>query len=218
MIAEELKREQQKREADTFASVAEIFIKRHVKSLRWARAVESTIRREMVARWGDKPIRDVTRRDVVEMLEEIVDGDSRGKKKKASRKPGGRYAARHAFAYASKLFNWAIARNQHGLEFSPCERIKLRDIVGRLTKLLLVTGQRLNDVARTSWPEMPLCPKPAYTSPIRVRRSQSPGSGVAWRSALAIPGVRATRVRRGTMSLAIPACSPIAAPMPSILM
>ena len=85
MIAEELKREQQKREADTFASVAEIFIKRHVKSLRWARAVESTIRREMVARWGDKPIRDVTRRDVVEMLEEIVDGDCRGKKKKASR-------------------------------------------------------------------------------------------------------------------------------------
>lgn len=180
---EELSRAQQKREADTFAGVAEAFIKRHVKNLRWARAVEATIRREMISRWGARPIRDITRRDVVEMLEEIVDGNSKGKRKKGGRKPGGRYAARHAFAYASKLFNWAIARNLYGLEFSPCERIKVRDVVGRaeprqrvltnqeifdvwsaadaegypfgtVTKLLLLTGQRLNDVACMSWAEI----------------------------------------------------------------
>jgi integrase len=167
--------------AGTFSVVAEEFIKRHVSKLRTRKAVASAIRREMIPRWGGKPIAAITRRHVVEMLEEIMDGRVRDKRK--GQRSGGRYAAHHVFAYTSKLFNWAVARDLYDLEFSPCDRIKLREVIGSpeprqrvlndeelglvwraaeeigypfgtLAQLLLVTGQRLNEVARASWDEL----------------------------------------------------------------
>src|SRR5262249_37408024 len=47
--------------ASTFANVAEAFISRHIATKRTARTVERLIRRELISRWGERPISDVNR-------------------------------------------------------------------------------------------------------------------------------------------------------------
>jgi integrase len=100
---------------NTFRTVAEEFIARHVARARTARSIELRIRRELITRWGDRPIAGITRRDVIEMIEEIVDD--------------GRPAAAHAtLAYTKRLFGWAIARDI--IEHSPADRVSARDLIG----------------------------------------------------------------------------------------
>src|ERR1700730_8192835 len=160
------------RRANSFASVAEEFITRHVRKLRSGTEVEAAIRRELIGRWGASPITEIGRRDVVHMLEEVADS-------------GRPYAAHKLFNYASKLFGWAIARSLYGLEVSPCTGIKTSEVVGKkeprqrvlndveiravwtaaeslgypagsFIKMLLVSGQRLREVAEMHWAEIDL--------------------------------------------------------------
>ncbi len=169
---EKRKLDDQQRQANSLAAVAAEFIRRHVSKLRTGDEVESAINRELVSRWGGRPISEISRRDVVGMLDEIVER-------------GTPYAAHHLLAYTRKLFNWAIARGTYGLEHSPCDRIKPSEVIGRkeartrtltdeelrevwqaagvlgypfgpLFKLLLLTGQRLGEAAKMSWSEIDL--------------------------------------------------------------
>ena len=72
----------------------------------------------MIERWGERPITEISRRDVVEVVEAIADS-------------GRPYAAHRTFAYASKLFNWAMARHLYGIEASPCTGIKTSELAGK---------------------------------------------------------------------------------------
>jgi hypothetical protein len=76
------------RRANSPAFVADEFITRHVRKLRSGTEVEAAIRRELIGRWGVKPIVEIGRRDIVHALEEIADS-------------GRAYAAHKTFAYAS---------------------------------------------------------------------------------------------------------------------
>src|SRR5205085_1238034 len=51
--------------ANAFGAIAEQFISRHVQRLRSGPANESTIRHELIERWGSKPITGITRHDVI---------------------------------------------------------------------------------------------------------------------------------------------------------
>lgn len=176
--------EARRQSAKTFAAVAELFIAKHVPTLRTARAVEAMIRRELIPVLGEKPIGEVRRRDIIELIEAIV---ARGDRQKGRMRPksGGRYAARHAFAALSKLFNWAVSRDIEGLDANPVSGIKLGDLLGGvesrdrvlndrevravwhaaegmgypfgpLIQLLLLTGQRLAEIAEAQWSEIDL--------------------------------------------------------------
>ena len=79
--------------------------------------VAATIRREIIPKWQGRPISEIARRDVVKLLEDVVD-DGRAS------------VAHHLLAYLSKLFNWAIARDVYGLQASPITRGMGKDIVG----------------------------------------------------------------------------------------
>ena len=160
------------RRANSFASVAEEFIARHVAKLRSGPEVKAAIRRELIGRWGARPITEINRRDIVHALEEIADS-------------GRPYAAHKLFNYMSKLFGWAIARSLYGLETSPCTGIKTSEVVGKkeprqrvlndteiralwqatdglgypgapFIRMLLITGQRLREVAEMHWAEIDL--------------------------------------------------------------
>jgi Arm DNA-binding domain/Phage integrase central domain len=61
------------RHVDTFAKVMEDYLERHVKGQRKAVDVERDVRRELLTRWGSRPITKITRRDVIAMAEEIKD-------------------------------------------------------------------------------------------------------------------------------------------------
>jgi integrase len=193
-IEERKRREEQQRRKDTFGSVAEEFIKRHVHRLRSARANEALIQRELLgqslrrtrdggklveewvptkdARWRNRPITEITRRDAVELIEGIAD-------------KGSRHQARKTFAAASKLFKWAVHRSTYGLEQSPCAGIdakellgefeprarvlsddelrlvwratkKLRYPFGTLVRALMLSGQRLRELSDARWDEIDL--------------------------------------------------------------
>ena len=54
-----------------FRNVGEDYIKRRVSTQRRARATERVIRNVLIAHWGDKPIAEISRRDVVRLVEHI---------------------------------------------------------------------------------------------------------------------------------------------------
>ncbi len=167
------------RAANSFEAVAEEFIKRHVLAsekgrpkLKSGAEVAATIRREIIPKWTDRLVTNIARRDVVKLLEDGVD-DGRAS------------VAHHLLAYLSKLFNWAIARDSYGLQSSPITRGMAKDIIGAkkprqrvlgaaeivevwqasaalpspfgaFVRVLMVTGQRLREVANAKWSEIDL--------------------------------------------------------------
>jgi integrase len=169
---EAVRRAEARQRANSFANVAEEFISRHVQKLRSGRDAAATIRKQLIGRWGTKPITEISRHDVVRTLEAIADA-------------GHRHTAHKSFAHAHKLFNWAIARGLYGIENSPCAAVRVSEIVGRneprlrvlkdteiralwrateslgypaapFVRILLITGQRLREIANAQWGEFDL--------------------------------------------------------------
>jgi integrase len=160
------------RQENSFAAVAEQFIKRHVSKTRKAKIVERELRREFIERWGARPITDISQHDVVAVLDAAVDR-------------GALYQAHNLLGHVRTLFNWAISRGVYGLERSPCDRLKPKAVIGKklarqrilnddeirafwaatgsmgypygpLFRLLLITGQRRSEVAEARWIEFDL--------------------------------------------------------------
>jgi len=102
----------------SFASVAEDFLKRHVAGQRTAKDTEREIRAELIHRFGSRPITDVSRTDIIVLLQEIADRPAP-------------YYAHLIFGHLRSLFNWAIAVDAYGLENSPCDRLKPSKICPR---------------------------------------------------------------------------------------
>jgi integrase len=170
-IAEERQRAAQlRRQANTFAAVAADFIERHAKKLAKADDAETVIEREFTSRWGPRPITDVTAHEVSAAIRAIV-------------KRGAPYQAHNAFGYIRRLFNWAIATGEYGVETSPVERLKPGELIGKrearkrvlddaelewvweatgelgypyapLIRMLMLTGQRKSEVAEMRWCEV----------------------------------------------------------------
>ena len=81
-----------------FAVVADDYLKRKVARERQARAVERIVRNVLIPAWGDRPVTDITRRDVVKLVEQIDD-----------ERQAPTYA-QAVFGTARTLFDWAINR------------------------------------------------------------------------------------------------------------
>ena len=180
--------EARKRE-NSFAAVAEDFIRLAVigpnperPKQRKGPEVERDLRREFIKRWGSRPILDITPQEVVAVLDEAV-------------ARGAEYQAHNLLGHVRRLFNWAIARGCYGLELSPCDRMKPRDVIGKkalrnrvlseaevfaqwrasgrigypygpLFRLLILTGQRKSEVGEARWREF----DPQLVKLLRERR------------------------------------------------
>ncbi|WP_419828924.1 tyrosine-type recombinase/integrase [Methylobacterium sp.] len=147
---------------DLIGSVIDSFIERHVKPRNRPRTAEETIRilrTKVLPVWDGRKIQDIGRRDVIELLDRIVDA-------------GTPVAANRTLAALSKLFNWAADRGV--IDANPCVRIKApaaetsRDRVlsddelrllwracakigwpfGPFVQILLLTAQRRDEVAK----------------------------------------------------------------------
>ena len=155
---------------DTVESVARQFLDRHCKHVnrpRTARETQRLLDLHVLPRWRSRLLRDITRRDVLDLLDRVVDG-------------GKPIAANRTFSAVRKMFNWAVARDI--VAASPCAGVKpptaersrdrvlsdseLRDVwhaaskmggpFGTLIRLLVLTGQRRDEVARARWSEFDL--------------------------------------------------------------
>jgi integrase len=147
----------------TFSVVAEDWLREAVRGQqRKAREVEADVRREFISRWGSRPVTEITALDVRDAIKAVK-----------ARAPA---QARNVLGYASRLFAWAVAQHAYGLEASPAERLRPRDLIGRkvmrqrvltdpelralwqaagklgyplgpLFQVLVLTGQRKSEVA-----------------------------------------------------------------------
>ncbi len=142
---------------DLVKNVVAEFLNRHVKANKSRAEVERMFKHDVLPKWGERRIQDITRRDVIELMDGLVD---RGIGPMANR----------VFSIIRKLFNWAIGRDI--IMVSPCAGIRppvpevSRDRIlsddeirwfwraadragppfGPLFKMLLLTGQRLSEV------------------------------------------------------------------------
>jgi hypothetical protein len=187
-VEERQQRAEQQRRANSFAAVAEDFIKDKLSAERKGAEVERDIRREFLPAWGKRPITDITAQDVRELVRAVATQGRRGKPAP--------YQAHNLLGHARRLFSWAIDQHVYGIEASPCDRLKPKAIIGPkrarkrvlnddeirafwrntdegrllspprgegdqerkdpygpLCRLLLLTGQRHNEVAKASRPE-----------------------------------------------------------------
>lgn len=184
-------------ERDSFPSVARLFIERHAKpnNRRWKEAARIlglvpdaakpegadkpatfvVAPKSIAARWERRRVQDITRRDVIDLLDDMV----------AAGKP---IAANRALATLRKMFNWAAGRDI--LSSSPAAGVKApaaetaRDRIlsdaelralwiacdglgwpmGRFVQMLILTGQRREEVAGMTRREVSV-PKALWTIP-----------------------------------------------------
>jgi integrase len=167
----------------TFSAVASQYVREKLPQRRSARFAEAVVRRHLLPALGHKPLGQIRRADIIALVQEIV---ARGIAEPGRRLPrsGGRGAARRALAELSALYRWALVRGIDGLEANPCTGIEvhllgpatprdrvltapeLRAVwqaadamaypVGTAIKLMLLTGQRRDEIARASWGEIDL--------------------------------------------------------------
>lgn len=157
--------EEAKRKKFTFGAVAEDYIREKLPGERKAKEVARDIRRDLVSELGGRPITDIRRLDIRNII-----------KRKKRTAPG---QARNLLGYAKQVFKWAVNQETYGLEHSPCADIEAREIIGEKTdrertltddeifafwratlrepypyrqvhQLLLLNGLRLNEGADTA--------------------------------------------------------------------
>jgi len=155
---------------DLVEKVVDIFVERHARpNTRPATAAETerSLRREVVGRWKGRRLSTITKADVHDMLDEIVDR-------------GSPIAANRLLATFRRCCSWAVERGL--IEASPCDGVKppavgkSRDRVlsdpelkrvwracdalgypfGPMVQMLIVTAQRRDEVAGLTWAELDL--------------------------------------------------------------
>jgi hypothetical protein len=176
--AEALKR------GNTFASVAERYIAERTNNRR-TKVDAREIRRMLMPAWGDKPIHKITPHDVRELMNKLK-----------ARAP---YDAKNAWSHAVGIFKMATHEDLmpaspcasldkklvfKNLRFEPRQRVlndreiaalwhaseSLGNPYGPFYQVLLLTGVRLNELAKSRWSELPH----------ELRRLLSTGKRVDW--------------------------------------
>lgn len=162
MAAEEEAKEA-RRKAPTVSMLVNEYIERHAKRFKksWAKD-EQILNRDVVPAWGKRKAADIAKRDVIHLLEGIVDR-------------GAPAMANNTFQIIRKMFNYAVEKDI--LQHTPCTGVKLpspkqhrertlseaeiknlftnldrtdlsmTDDIRRALKLILVTAQRPSEVS-----------------------------------------------------------------------
>lgn len=162
---EENKAQERDKLLNGFASCVDDYVAKYAKpTQRTWKKTESVLKRFAVKAWGDRPVKEIRRRDVVDLLDEV-----------SRTRPG---QAHHLRCFLSHMFKWLIEREV--LEASPLTGVAPRfkpqprsrtlsdaEIValwkatanlggpfGAATRLLLLTGMRRDEVSRLRWDEL----------------------------------------------------------------
>lgn len=158
-------------QAMSFGHVAEEFLTRHAARLAKATEARRIIEGEFVKRWGARPAIDIMPDEVASAVRAVA------KRSEAQ--------AHNSLSYLRRLYSWAIGTHEFGITTSPVERLKPADLIGRrvirervltddelrkvwdaavhdgypfghIVRMLILTGQRLNEIASLSWKEIDL--------------------------------------------------------------
>jgi integrase len=160
--------EKERARSDSVESVVEQFVERHINRNyrpKSAKEVERSLRVHILAAWRGRAIGSITRRDIREVLDKIVDG-------------GAPIMANRVHSIARKLFNWAVENDiiavspiagiKQPTEEKPRDRVlsddelrlvwqaadKMGPPFGSMVQLLILAGQRRGEIANMTWQEI----------------------------------------------------------------
>jgi integrase len=161
--------------ANTIGGLIDIFAAKHLSGLKSGEEVRKLLEREVRPLWGTRETARVTRRDVVDLLDDIEDR-------------AGQYARNHATAAIRNMFNWATARDPELP--NPTSKLAMHPVTERdrilsdreiqeiwnatdqllsvfcpFMKILLLTAQRRNEVAGMTWSELGQLNNAVWTIP-----------------------------------------------------
>src|SRR5258706_3248308 len=166
-LAAEKKDSRRRMVADRVDDLLEAFIAQHVSQNRSAPEISRMLRREVGSSWGSQSIHEISKRDVIDVVNAIE-------------QRGAPVAANKALKAIKTFFRWCVGRAV--LDRSPADGVPLpakevaRDRVlddqelvqvilaarkiggpyGGIVELLALTGQRREEVARLTWQELDL--------------------------------------------------------------
>jgi integrase len=165
----EERRQAANRSRDTVEAVIDEFMRRHMEGRKrsgtYIRDTRARFDKYVLPRWRGRDIRAITRRDVIDLLDAIVD-------------EGKPLTANRTLTAVRKLFNWALQRGivdaspvasvQHPAEETKRERTLTPDELmgvwaaagelgypfGSFFRIALLTGQRRDEVASMRWQDV----------------------------------------------------------------
>lgn len=170
-VARQEEQEAQRSKRITFSRVAEDWFADVLAKQRQGKDVKACVQRELIPLWGTRPITDITPLDVRDVITKLK-----------QRAPA---QARNLLGTAKRLFGWAVDQGAYGIDASPAERWKAKVLIGKkqfrtrvlndselralwhaagklgyplgpMFKMLMLTGQRRNEVAGARWREIDL--------------------------------------------------------------
>lgn len=148
-----------------FSDVATEWLRRDQQSNKSHDEVERIVNRELVPAWGTRQIKTIDRRDVLDLVDEIVDR-------------GSPTMARRTLAYVHRLFRWAVGRGivasnpaanlpKPGAEVRRDRVLSDKELkaiwgaadalgvpFGPAIKLLILTGCRREEIGALRWSEI----------------------------------------------------------------
>ena len=170
------------KEKDTVRSVAAQFVELHCKpnNRSWAET-ERTLRNHVISRWGNRELASITRQNIRSLLADLVS-------------EGHPIAANRTLAAVRKMFAWAV--DEEILSTSPVKKFKapakenerdrvlsddeltrvweasgkLGSIIGGFVRVLILTGQRRDEVGTMRWRDINLETK-VWTLPREVTKA-----------------------------------------------
>jgi integrase len=150
--------------ATDFENVAREWVMRDQAKNKSRREVERIVNREMIPVWGTRAIAEITRRDILDLIDGIADR-------------GSPIMARRVLAYVHRLFKWSVGRGiidtnpatdlpKPGSEtkrdrvLSDEEVIRIWNVslnlgwpFGEAIRLLILTGARREEIGALQWEE-----------------------------------------------------------------
>jgi integrase len=170
--------------ADRVEDLVELFITEHLSKKRSAREISRLLRREVVPKWATRSIHEIGKRDVIELVGEVM-------------ARGAPSAANKLLKVIKTFFGWCVGRAI--LDISPAKglaapaRETARDRVlddnelariikatrqidgpyGGIVELLALTGQRREEVAQLTWNELDLA-RHTWTLPASRTKNGKP--------------------------------------------
>jgi integrase len=166
---------EQRKQAGTFANLAEAFIREKLSTERRGRDAELHLVNEFIPRWGKRPAGEITADDVGVVINEVK-----------ARAP---YMAHALLATVRRLYKWASTPGRgYGITSSPCFHIQAKALIGErrprtralsddeirafwraceqlgypygdIGRMLLLTGARHREVSEAPWAEFDLAKK-----------------------------------------------------------
>lgn len=150
---------------DKVSTLLALFDKRHLSGLKSGKLIRRELDRHVGEPWGNRDLQAITKRDIIDLLERIAD-------------TGRVVTSNRVRAYLNKFLNWAVERDiipaNPAFGVKSVARETSRDRVlsddevrwffaacdalgapwGPFGKMLLLTGQRLNEVAQITLDEI----------------------------------------------------------------